>query len=220
MKISILITNYNNSELVDRAIRSAENQILTNHSVEIIVVDDASTDSPELWLNKQKESEKTKVIFLEKNVGVSAASNIAFAESTGDFIMRLDADDYINQYYCEIACDLLSNNNFDYLYSDLMRVNQYGEKIGIIRRDNEENLLEYGAGIVIKREIIDKYGYFDESLRNCEDRDFILRLNKQGIEGMHLAVPYYRYYSTPDSLTKKSDRKTIKKEINKKWNLK
>ncbi len=220
MKISILITNYNNSNLVDRAIRSAENQILINHNHEIIVVDDASTDSPELWLKKQEGSEKTKVIYLEKNVGVSAASNIAFKESSGDFIVRLDADDYLNQFFCEIACDLLANNDFDYVYSDIMRVNEYGDKIGAIRRNDKENLLEYGAGIVIRRSVIDKLGFFDESLRNCEDRDLILKLDKAGIKGFHLGVPYYRYYSTPDSLTKNPERKKIKKEINKKWNLK
>ena len=220
MKISILITNYNKSQLVDRAIRSAENQLFINHKVEIIVVDDASSDSPNLWLKKHDKSEITKVIYLEENKGVAAASNIAFNNSTGDYIMRLDADDYINQFYCEVACDLLENNKFDYVYSDILQVNMYGDKIGIIRRDNKENLLEYGAGLVIKRSVIEKLGFFDESLRNCEDRDFILRMDEAKIDGFHVGVPYYRYYSTPGSLTKNPDRNKFKKEINKKWNLK
>ena len=220
MKISILITNYNNSELVDRAIRSVENQLFLNHKAEIIVVDDASTDSPKLWLRKNEKSDITKVIYLKENQGVSVASNIAFNHSTGDFIMRLDADDYINQLYCEVACDLLENNDFDYVYSDIQQVSMYGDKLDIIKRDNKENLLEYGAGLVLRREIIEKIGFFNPELRNCEDREFILRLDKANIKGFHICVPYYRYYSTPGSLTKKSNRIKIKKEINKKWNLK
>lgn len=220
MKISILITNFNKSQVVDRAIRSAENQIFLNHKLEIILVDDASRDSPNLWLKKYDGSEITKVIYLEENQGVAVASNIAFKESSGDYIMRLDADDYINQFYCEVACELLVHNKVDYVYSDILQVNMYGDKLGTIRRDIKENLLEYGAGLVLRRSVIDELGYFDASLRNCEDRDFILKLDKAGVKGFHLGVPYYRYYSTPDSLTKKSDRTKIKKEINEKWNLK
>jgi glycosyltransferase involved in cell wall biosynthesis len=220
MKVSILIANYNNSELVDRAIRSAENQLFINHKIEIIVVDDASSDSPELWLKKHDKSEITKVIYLEENQGVAAASNIGFSHCTGDCIMRLDADDYINQFYCEVACDLLENNDFDYVYSDLMRVNKYGDKLDIIRRDLKENLLEYGAGVVLKRSVIEEFGFFDPKLRNCEDRDLFLKLDNAGVKGFHIGVPYYRYYSTPGSLTKKSNRTKIRKEINKKWNLK
>ena len=54
-KISVIILNYNKSRLIDRAIRSIENQIITpNINLEIIIVDDGSKDNPQKWLKKYK----------------------------------------------------------------------------------------------------------------------------------------------------------------------
>ncbi len=157
MKLSILITNYNKSELVDRAIRSVENQLLIRHNVEIIVVDDASSDSPQLWLDKHQSLDRSveiKVIYLKNNIGVAGASNVAFESSSGDLIMRLDADDYLSQAYSEVACDLLDYNQcYGYVFTDIVGVDEYGNQQRVIERSNWENLLEYGAGVVLRRSV-------------------------------------------------------------------
>lgn len=219
MKLSILITNYNKSDLIDRAIRSAENQLLVNHSIEIIVVDDASTDSPRLWLDKYRESKRLTVVYLEHNIGVAGASNKAFETSDGSCVMRLDADDYLNPTYCELACELLTfNPEYGYVYSDIMSVDKYGNKKTVIKRHRRDSLLEYGAGAAIRRDCIVAVGFFDPGLRNCEDRDFFLRLEKANIKGFHIPIPYYRYYSVPNSLTKNGNREEFQRQVDKQWN--
>ena len=220
MKISVIITNYNKSNLIDRAIRSIENQLLVRHDIEIIIVDDCSTDSPQLWLDKYQNDRKVKILYLDKNIGVAGASNYGYSSSTGDYIMRLDADDYLSQMFCEFSCDLLEyNNNYGYIYSDIVWVDTYGNKEKIIDRGLHENLLEYGAGVVVRREVIEKNGFYDSDLRNCEDRDFIMKLDNKEVVGFHISVPYYRYYNELNSLTKKKDRKIYKKQVENKWDF-
>ena len=90
MKITILIDNYNYDEYVVKAVDSALGQTYKN--VEVIVVDDGSTDScPEIL--RQYES-RVKVI-LKKNGGQGSAFNAGVAAATGDVVMFLDADDLL-----------------------------------------------------------------------------------------------------------------------------
>ena len=110
-KISVIILNYNKSRLIDRAIRSIENQIITpNINLEIIIVDDGSKDNPQKWLKKYKNQKSKKIFYLKKNKGVGYCSNFALKNISSKYYVRLDSDDYISQFYIQICHDLLENN--------------------------------------------------------------------------------------------------------------
>ena len=90
MKISILIDNYNYPQYVTRAVDSALAQTYKN--VEVVVVDDGSTDHcPQLL--KQYET-RVKLVF-KSNGGQASAFNAGYAVCTGDVVMLLDADDIL-----------------------------------------------------------------------------------------------------------------------------
>ncbi len=89
--VSILIPLYNAEQWLAATIQSALDQ--TWEHIEVIIVDDGSTDSS-LQIAKSIASEKVKVIS-QANAGASAARNRAFKESQGDFIQYLDADDLL-----------------------------------------------------------------------------------------------------------------------------
>ena len=94
MKISFVLPVHNCAEFIHPAIDSCLKQSYDN--VEVIVVDDFSTDSlPDYvaWAKKQGFASKVKFLRNEKNLGRSASRNIGNAAATGDIIAVLDADD-------------------------------------------------------------------------------------------------------------------------------
>lgn len=93
VKVSIIITNYNYEEYVEEAILSALRQTYTN--IEVIVVDDGSTDNSQKTIKKY--SDRIITVFQE-NKGMIEASNTGFAKSSGELIMFLDADDYLEPF--------------------------------------------------------------------------------------------------------------------------
>jgi len=221
---SIIITNYNNSKLIDRAIRSIDNQQISSNfalTIETIIVDDGSTDNPKLWLKKYNGLKNKKIIYLKKNRGVAYASNIGIKKSTGNIVMRVDADDFISPTLVSLCNDtLLHNKNISYVYTDLFQVDDYGNKIRYIKRDSFSNLLLYGAGCAIRKKAIEKVGYYNNEYKNCEDMDLIIRLKNHKYRGLYLPLPYYRYYKTSKSLTQSNTRKKMIEYMESKWNLK
>ena len=90
--VSVLIAAYNAEPWLSEAIESALGQ--THPNVEIVVVDDGSTDGT-LGVACQFEGERVRVIH-QKNQGACAARNRAFQESSGDYVQFLDADDILH----------------------------------------------------------------------------------------------------------------------------
>ena len=95
-EVSIIITNYNYGKYISRCIRSCLAQ--KNANVEVIVVDDLSTDNS---MEVIKPFEKQiRLIENSENVGVAASANIGLKNSRGQFAIRVDADDFVN---CDMA---------------------------------------------------------------------------------------------------------------------
>ncbi|PVX50750.1 glycosyltransferase involved in cell wall biosynthesis [Balneicella halophila] len=92
-KVTVYIPTYNRKGLLERAINSVIGQDYSN--IEIIVVDDNSTDGTESFLEeKSKEVANLKFFVKKQNSGACASRNIAIENATGDFITGLDDDDY------------------------------------------------------------------------------------------------------------------------------
>ena len=126
--VSIIITNFNREKFIDRAVRSCLDQSTSRDIViEIIVVDDASTDDSLKLLSMFNNS--IKLIKHKKNLGVAAASNTGIRASKGDYIIRLDSDDFMSKYSIQILSQILiENNEYGFVYSDHYRVDEKGFK--------------------------------------------------------------------------------------------
>ena len=217
-KVSIIITNFNRKEFLSRSIRSCLEQSLSrNINTEIIVVDDGSTDDSMKLLEMFKDS--VKIIKLKKNRGVAYASNVGIKKSSGDFVLRLDADDFLNKYAIQFLSEVLINNkNLDFVYCDHFRADEMGFKEELIKLDNFEVLFEHGAGVMFKRRVFNKIGFYDESLKNCEDYDFLIRVTRK-FKGFYLPIPLYRYYIHGANISLKKDREKIKKKVRKRYGI-
>jgi glycosyltransferase involved in cell wall biosynthesis len=91
-RVSIIIPVFNAARLVDIAIQSALEQ--TYPAIEVVVVDDGSTDDSAVRI-RSKQDARLRYVY-QANQGQSAAINRGVQESTGDYIKLLDADDWIN----------------------------------------------------------------------------------------------------------------------------
>ncbi len=105
-KVSIIIPCYNQGNFIDKAIKSALDQ--TFEDIEIIVVNDGSTDHQTNVKLSKLCFPNTRVI-TTKNQGLAAARNTGIQKAKGEYILPLDADDYIDATYIEIAVKLLDS---------------------------------------------------------------------------------------------------------------
>ncbi len=104
--VSIVIPCYNAGRYLTEAVESALAQ--THMDVEIVIVDDGSTDADTIELLKTATWPRTRV-FTQSNAGPSAARNKGIAEATGEFILPLDADDKIVPTYVEKALAVMAS---------------------------------------------------------------------------------------------------------------
>lgn len=116
-KISIIIPAYNCAKYVCKAINSAINQTYKN--IEIIVVNDGSNDN-ETEKILLSFNQKIKYIYKE-NEGVSLARNKGIEASSGEYIMFLDADDWIDETMCETLVRTATQFSCDMVICDYMR---------------------------------------------------------------------------------------------------
>ncbi len=161
-KVSIIMPVYNNRLYVESAIRSILSQTYKNW--ELIIINDKSTDGVEKILEKYQDNEKIKVINNEKNVGCYISLNKGIKMATGNYIGRLDSDDYIHNEKLSMQVNILDNNpnvNIVFTYC----------------KANFDVFKRCMATTLIRREVFDKIGYYD-SVRIAADNEFKLRYLK------------------------------------------
>ena len=218
MDFSLVITNYNKAAFVDRAVRSCLNQFILRKKVEVIVVDDCSTDDSKLILREYGNN--INIIELTENRGVAHASNIGLEKSNAPYWMRVDADDYLSAEACfHMGSILDSNPEYDYVYCDHIRINLQGLKQDYVRLDTDRKLFEHGAGVLFRRKCLMEIGGYDETLRNAEDYDLLLRLRRAGSKGFYFPVPLYRYYIHGNNLTLSDERTIYWEKVNEKHDI-
>ena len=205
MSTSIIITNYNNAPFLGRAIRSCLKQ---TEKAEVVVVDDCSTDDSQTIM--YEFGDKIQRVFLSENTGVAHASNEGIKASSGDYIMRVDSDDYINPHTVSIFSQVLEwNKDIGFVYGDLLTVDNREKITGRIDINTLDLLLRYGAGIMFRKSYLEAIGLYNKKLRNAEDYDLIKRYIKNW-DGFHLPLPLYRHRRHENNMTNDE-------EARKKW---
>ena len=108
-KISVIIPVYNTEKYIEKCLNSVKNQ--TFKDIEIIVVNDGSTDNSENLIKKWQEENKQLDLkyYYKENRGLSSARNFGVLKASGNYIMFLDSDDYID------------NNLFQYLENEIVQ---------------------------------------------------------------------------------------------------
>jgi len=194
--ISVIITTFNYENYIERAIRSVLDQSLSKRSYEIIVVNDASTDRTKKILENYEED--VRVINLDKNVGLAAARNIGIKKAKGQFIVFLDADDYMHRDLLLIQKTFLAeNNSLDAVSVDYYLVDERGTHLEHVNSEKKP----IACGVMFRKDLLYGIGLYDESFRAREEEDLRIRfLKKHKI--YNIILPLYRYRQHRGNLTK------------------
>lgn len=216
--VSIIIPTYNRAQLLGRVIESVLNQTYDN--IEILVVDDGSTDNTQKLLKSLYEGKVR--YFYQANKGPSAARNLGFINSQGNLIGFLDSDDYyLPENIFEKVKVLEENPNIDWVYSDWYEIVNNGTpqrrpilekmKADLGEKENIFSLLVInGGGLIqtnaalIRSHCISNINGFDENFRSLEDVDFFIRLSRY-YKTKYIHIPLIVRTMQPDSL--QEDRK-------------
>lgn len=181
--VSVIIPCYNTAHFLNQAIESALNQTYKN--VEVIVVDDGSDDNTkEVCATFQN---KVKYVRVER-VGLSAARNIGVQFCKGDFVIFLDADDYLYENAVELNLYFFSENkNIVFVSGGYNKIDIDGNYLDTVvaepkNRGNYISLLHGNyigmVGNVMYRRDLFFYFHFDTSLKACEDYDLNLKVSR------------------------------------------
>lgn len=186
-KISVIVAAYNQDRFVGRCLRSLLNQAIPSHKYEIIVVNDGSTDRTAYALELFHDA--VRAISHENNRGLPAALNTGIRAARGDYVVRVDCDDFVNVNFINFLSFFLDSND----YADAVACDY-------LLLDDLENVLErvncaerpIGCGIMFRKSQLLQIGLYDEDFRIHEERDLRIRFQKQYT--IHrLELPLYRY---------------------------
>lgn len=150
-KVSIIVPVYNVEKYIKECFNSLINQTYAN--CEFIFINDGSTDnSYEILLNLKKKSHDRRVVILnKKNEGVSAARNDGIDNSTGDYLVFVDADDFLSNDYVEYMLSLIKIDDSDFAFS-ILNYSKLGEKqtsVNLIRKITSEEAIMYLLGLKV-----------------------------------------------------------------------
>jgi CMP-N-acetylneuraminic acid synthetase len=209
---------HNYAKFLDKAIQSVLRQ--TIQDFELILVDDGSTDNTQEIIRVYEHDPKIRSLLL-KGVGVASACNQAIAVSSGEYLVRLDADDYFDENILLVESHFLDTHpTIHMVYPDYYHVDQYGgilEHIRTPRANAEIKFLDrtpLGAGAMFRRKCYDEIGGYRDGLYYQEDYDFWLRfLERFNVHNINLPLMYYRKHNANKSEQQADLRNDARREV-------
>lgn len=175
--VSVIIPTYNRAGFLEEALKSVLNQTYSN--LEIIVVDDGSTDNTKEVLKPFKDKIK---YFYQENKGPAAAKNTGLKSANGEYIAFLDSDDLWPSSKIEIQIENISDSENVNIVMGGVRHQELSDFNKNEYKDLDEtyNRNSLGCGL-FKASTFKKVGLFNENLTYWEDLDWLLRAAELGI---------------------------------------
>ncbi|MEW6183474.1 MAG: glycosyltransferase [Bacillota bacterium] len=209
-KVTIYIPTYNYGKYIKQAIESVLRQ--SHDSWELIVIDDASMDETGAVLSTFEGHPKVRILVNQQNLGLTRNCNRAIELSCGEYIMRLDADDYLDENALLVLSNTLDRNpEVALVYPDYWTISENGEILRLERRSKVNDEIElmdvpaHGACSMIRKSCLLDLGGYNEDIRCQDGYDLWLRLiRKYPVSNVNLPLFYYRQHS--GSLTTYTDR--------------
>lgn len=218
MTLSIIIPVFNKSETIERTIQSILNY--AKKDIEIVVIDDGSTDDSIQITKKLFESSSLKyAIYHQTNSGVSTARNHGIKKAISDYVLFLDADDSLHPDFLS-SFDRLQNLKHDlfvYQYVTKSTNSLVSNPFGLIKEEGlvdifdeldqyfylKRNRMSFQiTSIIFRREfLIENEIFFDENLKSGEDSLFILNAMMQSKSVYNVPMTLFYYVQTEGSVT-------------------
>tara|TARA_B110000259_G_C13955511_1_gene378561 strand:+ start:88 stop:744 length:657 start_codon:yes stop_codon:yes gene_type:complete len=213
-EVSVIIPAKNSMNFIGRCLRSLISQNFDRNKYEIILVNDKSTDETKKTITPYLK----ELVYIEnkRNLGLPASLNVGIKKARGQFIVRVDSDDWVHKEYLQILYNFLNlNNEIDAVSCDycVMDKNQK-----ILSKENCEKK-PIGCGVMFRSIQLIKIGLYDKKMMSSGDEDLFIRF-KRKYEIFRLPIPLYRYIRHTNNMTNnKRYLKKYEKKLFKKHNL-
>ncbi|BBB14888.1 glycosyl transferase group 2 family protein [Candidatus Rickettsiella viridis] len=189
---SIILTTYNRSQLLPRALRSVLQQSFSNF--ELIIVDDHSTDNTRQVVYEFTDNRMT-YIQQDHNQGVSTARNTGIKQAKGEYLCFLDDDDeYLPTFLQEVSQFLKKKSQafIGLIWTGIAKIHEEKTiQTELFNLDNKKNLLFLleilFSGITIHHTCFERVGLFNPTLHLREDMDIVYRMLATGLD--YAAIP-------------------------------
>lgn len=170
--VTVYITNYNYEKYIQKAIESVLSQTLQNY--ELFIIDDGSTDNSKTIIEDYRGVDKISIIY-QQNKGLNITNNVAMRAANGKYLMRLDADDFLEKEALEkMSLALENDEQLGLVFPDYYYVDSEGNRTGIEQRHNFEKEVSlydqpaHGACTMIRLQFLKQLGGYNESF-TCQD---------------------------------------------------
>ena len=159
MKVSIIVPIYNVSKYIKRCLDSLVKQTLDD--IEIILVNDGSLEDEEVLIKEYMKKYKNIKYYKKENGGQASARNYGLKVASGEYILFVDSDDYIEESMCLKLYNVALKNDYDMVLCNYyLETSNHKEKFNIINENREVSLNEYitltptPCNKLIKRELL------------------------------------------------------------------
>ncbi len=171
--ISVIIPIYHVEDVMDRCIESVINQTYSN--LEIILVDDGSNDNCGVKCDEWKKRDKRIKVIHQKNKGLSGARNSGLKLATGDYVLYVDSDDFLEKEACyKLIKMMIQHPDVDIVVGGCREIR--GKNISFQVHTNLETERVYSSKSYVEKSIMQNEWYAPAWL-NLYNREFLLKNN-------------------------------------------
>lgn len=205
IKFSIIVPVYNVEKYLPKCLDSLVNQTYSN--IEIICINDGSTYSSLKILEEYAKKDNRIKIINQENQGVSVARNEGIDNAIGDYILFVDADDWIEINTCDILNKKIEKNNLDLIIFNAYIAKNSQCYFGF--RSNKENIMYSNMwSICYNREFLNINNiHFPQNIKIAEDH--IFRLQAITMANKISIIDEFLYYYLADRENSSSKIKTV-----------
>jgi len=207
-KVTVYMPNYNYGRFIRQAVDSVFAQ--TFDDFELIIIDDGSSDDSHEIIESYADNPKVITIY-QQNKGLNVTNNIALRAARGEYIIRLDPDDWFEEHALQVLAGALDREpEAGLVFPDYYHVDSGGEIIEIVRRHNfdQVDLLDqpaHGACTMFRRNCLLEVEGYDESFQCQDGWDIWIRLvQHHKVLNVNLPLFYYRQHGS--NLTRNEKR--------------
>ncbi|WP_293883767.1 MULTISPECIES: glycosyltransferase family 2 protein [unclassified Sphingobacterium] len=213
--VSIIIPAYNVEKTVKETLESVVNQIYK--SLEVIVVDDGSTDATFDIISEFAREYSNMKVFSKNNEGLPATRNYGFQFVSGEYLLFLDADDKLDITYVSSCIEQFrKNNKLDIVYT---QTQFFERETGIfdLAAYSKQTILRtncFTATAMMKSHNFKLIGLYDTNLKFAEDWEMWIRMTQHfdNVYKINKPLFYYRKRYSNDSMTDQNWKANISDE--------
>lgn len=217
--VSVILPTYNGEKFIEKSIESVLSQTYSN--LELIIVNDCSTDGTEQIINQYaKRDDRIRIITNKKNMGLPKSLNIGFHHAKGKFLTWTSDDNYYEEEAFEQMIKHLREQKADFVYAACNIIDAKDKIIGRSTTNAPEKLAKANciwACFLYKRKVLQCIGDYNADLRLMEDYDYWLRVYEKGFRMYYIPRVLYNYRKHNKSLTstKQSEIFLVDKRVRK-----